>query len=115
MNLPQGGRELLAMRLAGKCPEFSVLVSDDGQMVTLHRAMGLAALRIEPGRCYDMRQVHGLAVNLVARSVDVLGVLECIAEARPSFLAAWVGEEQWLEFCEWEIRTIKELWNRKAA
>ena len=115
MNLPQGGQELLAMRLAGKRPEFSVLISDDPQLVGLHRALGASALRIEPGRCYDMRQVHGLAVSFVACSVDVLGVLECIAEACPSLLMAWVGQEQWLEFCEWEIMTIKELWDLKAA
>ena len=85
MRLPEGAALLIRLRENRKRPAGHVVVTDDAAVAKLNRMAGVYVLHAQPG-VSDFRCVIGLPVIVWCLGDDVLGIVESVAEARPSEL-----------------------------
>lgn len=91
MRKPLGADELIALRLAGKRPASHVVVTGSPVVSRLNKKAGCFVLFAGPG-VWDFRCVYGLPVIVWCFEDDQLGLVESVAQAKPSELG-WMSWE----------------------
>jgi hypothetical protein len=97
--IPSGGKTLELMRLKGKRPPGFVVITESSKIASHYRnpLRSIFVLRIEPGKSYDWRVVHGLDV-LVDTELDrstVAPMCQALLEVGPkSFRVHYHGRHE---------------------